>query len=333
MQPTEERTSGEPEGIEKVVTTLPVDHSGTTVYLKGWRRPTSTKSPIIIVHDLGEHTDLYRETAHELTKSDFSVYCFDLRGHGRSGRRLGHAPSFNVLVKDLLQVAAFIRHKEGGRAPIILGHGIGGLIVNEFTRQHGSYCKAAILSAPCLELAHNVSVGTRIALRLIADWLPTFRIPPRLSPKFARDLKHVQAEAEDGTKLPYFPRLTAIFTQELLSAIKRARAEFIEYHGMVLILCPALDTICSYAAIRKAAAIHDENNLQVATLEGLGHSIFTEANGARERGLLAILPWLEAVSRDKPRSEPRYDLRIKGASKEDIPLDLSSETLSTDAEP
>ncbi len=333
MQSTEVQTSGEPEGIEKVVTTLPVDHAGTMVYLKGWRRPSSTKHPIVIVHDLGEHTDLYRETAHELLRSDYSVYCFDLRGHGRSGRRLGHAPSFNVLVKDLLQVVAFIRHKEGGRAPIIFGHGLGGLITNEFTRQHGNFCKAVILSAPCLELANNVTWGQRLALKFCADWFPTFRIPPRLAPKFARDLKHVQAEAEDGTRPPYFPRLTAIFTQELLSAIKRARAEFIEYHGMVLILCPALDTICSYASIRKAAAVHDENNLQVVTLDALSHNVFTETAAARARGLATILPWLEAMSKGKARTEPRYDLRIKGASKEDIPLDPASGELGTDAEP
>lgn len=325
MQQTDE-TNDE---TTKVVTTLPVDHAGTMVYLKGWRRPGSTKPPVVIVHDLGEHTDLYRETAHELLKSDYSVYCFDLRGHGRSGRRLGHAPSFNVLVKDLLQVVAFIRHKEGGRAPILLGHGIGGLIANEFTRRHGSFCRAVILSAPCLELQHNVTWSTRIALRFLAEWMPTFRIPPRLSPRFARDLKHVRADAEDGTKLPYFPRLTAIFTQELLTAITRARAEFIEYHGMVLILCPANDTICSYTQVRKAAAVHDQNNLQIVTLEGLGHNVFTETEQARALALATIGPWLDAVARGNRRQEPRYDLRIEGASKEDIPLDKSSAGLST----
>ncbi len=307
----------EPEGLEKLVTTLPVDHAGTTVYLKGWRRPDSQKPPVVIVHDLGEHTEHYRETAYALVAHDFSTYVFDLRGHGRSGRRLGHAPSFNILVKDLLQVAAWVRHKEGGRAPIILGHGIGGLIVNEFTRRHAQFCKAAVLSAPCLELAHDVTPMSKLVIRFLAEWLPTFRIPPSVGPKFARDFKHVHAEADDGVRLPYFPRLTAIFTQELLSAVQRAKAEFIEYPGAVLILCPGKDTVCSYAWVRKAAAVHDENNLQVADLPDAGHAVLTDDPGTRAAALALILPWLEDVAAGRAAARldgPRLS-RIEGASR------------------
>ena len=327
---TPSSANAEPDGVDKVVTTLPVDHFGTTVYLKGWRQADSTNPPIIIVHDLGEHIDLYRETAYAFLANGYNVYCFDLRGHGRSGRRLGHAPRFNILVKDLLQVAAWVRHKEDGRLPIILGHGIGGLITNEFTRAHGAFCRAVVLSAPCLDLNSEISAPSAFALRFLADWFPTFRIPPRLAPKFARDLKHARSDTDDGAKVPYFPRLTAGFTQELLSAIQRSRADFIEYHGSVLILCPDLDPICDYTATRKAAAIHDKNNLQVTNLPGIGHNLFTEADATRDAALAIILPWLAAIARGRSRSEPRLDLRIEGASKEDIPMskarDVAEET-------
>ena len=56
-----------------------------------------------LVHDLGERADLYKRTAMSFVERGYSTYAFDLRGHGRSGRRLGHAPGFTILVKDLLQ--------------------------------------------------------------------------------------------------------------------------------------------------------------------------------------------------------------------------------------
>lgn len=308
-----------PSDLQKLVSSLPVDHAGTTVYVKGWRRAADSQQPIIIVHDLGEHTELYRTTAREFIAAGYAVYIFDLRGHGRSGRRLGHAPSFDVLVKDLLQVAAWVRHKERGKAPIILGHGIGALITIEFTKAHGNFCKAAILSAPTLELTHEISPLARMLVRVLAEIAPTFRMPTRLTPLFT---KAPQASALDdaeeasdthqeheGGRTPYFPRLTAIFTQELLNAIKRTVATFIEYHGSVLILCPEQDSVCNYAALKKSAALHNEHNLRIVDLPDTDHGIFTSNEAARKTAMAVILPWLETVLRAK------LDIKIEGASK------------------
>lgn len=279
--------------IEKLVTSLPVDHSGTTVYLKGWRLPGSKRAAIVLVHDLGEHTELYRDTAHDFVRAGHSCYCFDLRGHGRSGRRLGHATSYNVLIHDLLQVTAWVRHLEGGQAPILIGQGIGALIVIDFTKTHGNLCQAAILSAPCLELTGKVDWFTRGFIKFLAETWPTFRIPTTLSPRFSRELRYEQ-EIEAARKqqtLATFPQLSAIFTNELLSAIQRAEANFIEYHGDVLILCPNRDNICSYGKVRKAAALHNESNVEIIELEDVGHHVFSDST-SRHLALLKILPWL-----------------------------------------
>lgn len=303
-----------PSDMQTVISSVPVDHSGTTIYLKGWRRERSERHPIIIVHDLGEHTELYRDTAIEFLEAGYPAYIFDLRGHGRSGRRLGHAPSFNVLVKDLLQVAAWVRHKEGGKAPVIVGHGIGALIAIEFTKRHGAFARAAVLSAPCLELVAEVSVAARFAIKILSEVSPTLRIPAALSPRFAKDLKVAQAETEEGHRAHYFPRLTAIFARELLTALDRTEATFIEYHGSVLILCPEKDEICSYGRVKKSAALHDEHNLRIAELPGLGHAVFTEGEEPRRQALGIILPWLEQVMKGRPQG----DVKIEGASRADV---------------
>ena len=317
--------SEETPGVQKIVSSLPVDHAGTAVYVKGWRYETGAAQAILIVHDLGEQTTHYREMARALVASGYSVYLFDLRGHGRSGRRLGHAPSFNTLIKDLLQVAAWVRHKEGGKPPIILGHGIGALITMDFTKYHGDLCKAAILSAPCLEPTAEVSPPARLLLRLLAEISPTIRIPSALSPRFTKDLKgSQQSEASEEDKVVYFPRLTAIFAHELLSAIQRAEARFIEYHGSVLILCPEEDTICSYGQLKKSAALHNENNLEIVDLPKVGHGVFTEDKAWRDAALQVILPWLDKAL-NAPAADRKEEIRLSGASRNDPARTLDTE--------
>ncbi len=304
-----------PPGVQKIVSSLPVDHQGTAVYVKGWRYENGQAPSLLIVHDLGEQTTHYRETARAFVNAGYSVYLFDLRGHGRSGRRLGHAPSFNILVKDLLQVAAWVRHKEGGNPPVILGHGIGALITMDFTKYHGAFCKAAILSAPCLEPLAEVSSPARVLLRLLAEITPTFRIPAALTPRFTRGLRTAQqAASEEEEKTIHFPRLTAIFAHELLLAIKRAEARFIEYHGSVLILCPDQDSVCSYVQLKKSAALHNEHNLEIADLKGVGHGVFTDDPAYREHAVGVVLSWLKNALRGPPLAQ-KEEVRLTGASK------------------
>ena len=161
-----------------------------------------------------------------------------------------------------------------------------------------------------------MTIFARTLIRILAEVMPTLRIPASLAPRFAKELKHEQqpdAGDEEG-RVSYFPRLTAVFAQELLSAIQRAEARFIEYHGSVLILCPDNDVICSYRDLKKSAAIHNENNLEIAELAGVGHNVFTEDEACRRKALDVVLPWLSRILSDEPR-DPLADLKITGASR------------------
>jgi alpha-beta hydrolase superfamily lysophospholipase len=278
-----------PKGMQRIVYSLPVDYSGATVYLKGWCVKDSSRPPLLIVHDLGEHIGLYEEFAMKMVAKNYSVYGFDLRGHGRSGRRLGHAPSFEVLTHDLLQVAAWIRHKQQGMVPIILGQGIGSLVAMDFGRKKPDMCLGIILSAPCVELKHKPSAASRFFLWSSSDLIPTARIPNRLAPRFARELnsarKKVHSEPRD-----LFPGISMRFAHELLKAIDKFNDDFIQYGGPILILCPEEDAICSFTRIRKSAATHDKHNLVIHDIAG-GHGLYYEKE-SMDAVVKCLVPWL-----------------------------------------
>ena len=289
------------EAISRVsLTSLPVDHYGTTVYLKALKYPDSQQPPIVIVHDVGEHADCYERTAYAFYERGFSVYSFDWRGHGRSGWLLGHAPSFDTLVKDLLQVAAWSRYQEDGRAPIILGSGLGALVVMEFTKNYASFCQAAVLCAPCLELQSELTGLHRFLLKLLSEVAPLVRLWSPFSPRFTSHRVSLHPiSREDGTLSAKFPGVTAALTYELVQAIKRAETRFIEYGGSVLILCPEKDGICSYQQLKRSAALHADHNVEIVDLGDSGHGVFTDDDASRESAIKVVLGWLSRVMVEK----------------------------------
>src|SRR5690606_2326186 len=102
----------------------------------------------------------------------------------------------------------------------------------------------------------------------------------------------------------YFPLMTARFTQELLLAIKRAEVSFVEYSGSVLFICPEEDNICSFTSLKKRAAIHSENNVEILDLPGVGHQVFTEGQSARKKTMALRLAWVERVLADQLTAKP-----------------------------
>jgi alpha-beta hydrolase superfamily lysophospholipase len=205
------------------------------------------------------------------------------------------------LVKDLLQVAAWVRRSESGKEPIVLGHGIGALIALEFVKRYGYLCRGVILSAPVLELAVKVSWATRTFIRVMAEISPTMNLPKRMNPRFAKQQESNQSVlVEVGSKADlvrkaFFPKFSTVFANELLQATADAGRRFIEFQGPVLILCPENDNICTYAQLKKSAALHSDKNVQIRELVKCTHYIFTEDEKTRKMAFSYILPWLSQI--------------------------------------
>ena len=294
-------SDGTEAGSRVTLTSLPVDHYGTTVYLKALKHPDTQHAPIVIVHDVGEHADCYERAANAFYERGYSVYLFDWRGHGRSGWQLGHAPSFDSLVKDLLQVAAWARYQENGRAPIILGNGLGALVVMEFTQKLRCFLPSRDTFAPLVsELQPEMTRPHRVLLKLLSDVAPLVRLWSPFSPRLTSHRVSLHPiSREDASLSAKFPGVTAALTYELIQAIKRAETRFIEYCGSVLILCPEKDGICSYKQLKKSAALHADHNVEIVDLANSGHGVFTDDDASRELAIKVVLGWLSKLVVDK----------------------------------
>lgn len=288
-----------------VVFSCPADHSGTTLHVEGWLRDNSEKAPVVLVHDLGENIRKYRQVALRLRAAGYDVYGMDLRGHGQSGRRLGHIPRFQALVNDLLQVAAWVKHKRE-RKPILIGHGLGALIVIYFLRAYPKFAQAAVLSSIPLNTRRPVSRFTQFMIRSIAEVAPTMKLPAALCPVFAADgcgesiLQKSMYVAGLSQQKP--PRISANFAKELLRAIFRSKALFTQISLPTLVLWPGRDAMCDRSDLTEALERHHHREMiTVVDLPDSGHGIYFEGESqaegtsagdtGREAAFAAIARW------------------------------------------
>ncbi|MFY0651533.1 MAG: lysophospholipase [Cyclobacteriaceae bacterium] len=140
------------------------------------------KAVMCIVHGLGEHTGRYKHVIDFFTENEFSVFTFDLRGHGKSTGKRGHAPSHESLLDDVEEILKATR-AEYNDIPIFLhGHSLGGNIVaNYILKRNTNELKGAILSSPWLRAMLEPSNVEFQVARIINKIFPAFTQSSRLS--------------------------------------------------------------------------------------------------------------------------------------------------------
>ncbi len=145
------------------------------------------KGDIVIVNGWGETYLKYRETAYDLYRHGYSVYVYDHRGQGLSGRMLdnpqiGHVRDFNNYIEDLRtfyrQVVA--QHEEGNL--YLLAHSMGGAIATLYLERYPDDFHAAALCSPMMEINTGV-VSTAVSCK-VAEWLRELRQRIEWQPDF-----------------------------------------------------------------------------------------------------------------------------------------------------
>jgi len=186
-----------------------------------WRPDSQVEhrpEPVVLVHGLGEHCGRYESLAADLNSLGFVVWGLDLRGHGRSPGKRGHAPGWSAWVRD---IAAFLqrvredRQEPAGRSdpadpadpadpttagpalPIVAAHSLGGLIALRVAQQWPERIGRLILISPYFRPAFQPQWWRLAVGRLLRRIWPglTLNVGLRLE-QFAHD-PQVQAAIRD----------------------------------------------------------------------------------------------------------------------------------------
>lgn len=163
---------------------------GVRLFYRSWERPEA-EVIVLLVHGLGEHSGRWARVAEALSAEGMAVYALDLRGHGRSLGRRGHAVSFEHLLRDVDRLrrtavpGGWAGSGDGGdpgdgadfgapdRRVVLMGHSLGGLVVLRYLQAFPSPTVAgAVAVAPFVRLRAEVPAWKLTLGRLADRWLP-----------------------------------------------------------------------------------------------------------------------------------------------------------------
>jgi acylglycerol lipase len=139
-----------PAGSTTEIVTAP---DGAELFARHWAPADSApKALVVIMHGLKDHSARYADFATHLAAAGYSVYAFDLRGHGRSAGKRVAPEAWWSYVDDLDRFLSTLETREPGRPIFVFGHSMGGAIAAGAAIQHTPTIAGLVLSGAALAL-------------------------------------------------------------------------------------------------------------------------------------------------------------------------------------
>jgi alpha-beta hydrolase superfamily lysophospholipase len=116
--------------------------------------PPQYKGIICIVHGFGEHSGRYGHVADFFNKNGYAVLAMDNRGHGNSGDKRGHTPSFDTYLDDIDAFLTDTKKRLNDVPMFLYGHSMGGnLTLNYVIRRQPKILRGLVTTGPWIRLA------------------------------------------------------------------------------------------------------------------------------------------------------------------------------------
>ncbi len=250
----------------------------------------SEKAGILLIHGLGEHVLRYRDVAERLTNAGFSVYGFDLPGHGQSDGKRGHINRFQDFVREVEGFRNFLGEKHR-KTHFVFGHSLGGLIAFHFGLAVSvDAFRGFVLSSPGLKVRMAVP-GWKVALgKFFSNVWPGFTQNSDLPPEA------ISTQPEEVEKYRNDPlvhsKISARFYVEMTAAMEAVFQKAGEFTHPVLIIQGEADPIVDPAGARQLFNIIGSADKAIKLYPNAYHEVFHDVE--RDRAFSDLIAWLSA---------------------------------------
>lgn len=147
---------------------------GLKLYYRKWE-PSHPVGSLVIVHGTNEHIGRYQHVVDYFAAKGMAVYALDQRGYGRSEGVRCYVDHFSDYLSDLQRFLTLCHL----RAPVMVGHSLGGLIAYRYAVTYPQGLSGLILSSPFFALRYPVGLLRRFVAPVLS------RAAPRLQLKFS----------------------------------------------------------------------------------------------------------------------------------------------------
>lgn len=262
---------------------------GIELAMHFWEPSEPARAVVALVHGQGEHMGRYAHVAQAMTDVGFAFAAYDLRGHGRSGGKRGHTPSYSSHMDDMEEFLEAVAARYPDTPRILYGHSLGGGLVINFCLRRRPSLAGVIVTSPWLELAF-APPKSQIALA---------RIMNRLYPGL------VQHSGLETAALSHDPQVIAAYADDDLVHDQITARQFFEVHNAglwaldhasewelpLLLMHGTADRITSHEASRSFAE-EAKGEVEFRTWVGLFHELHNERE--KVRVIQTMVDWVGA---------------------------------------
>lgn len=262
-------------------------NDGLEIFGQKWENETTApKAVICLVHGFGEHSSRYEHVAHFFTDNNYAVIAYDHRGHGKSGGKRGHFPSYDEFINDVENLVKQAGLNFPNIPKIVYGHSMGGNVVANCAIKRNPKVAGIVLSSPFLNTAFQPPAIKLAAGRIMRNLIPTFSLPSGLDVNaISRDKDVVKKYSSDPLVFDSISSKMGIelieFGQEAIDNAAKLKLPTLVFHGTA-------DQLTSFDATKQFVA-NAGNNVTFIPYEGLFHECHNEPE--KELVLQNILNW------------------------------------------
>ena len=246
------------------------------------------KAVICLVHGMGEHIGRFAHVAAFFAERGMATLGFDQRGHGKSGGKRGHTPSYELLQESVAQLVKTAAGKYPGVPLVLYGHSMGGNLVLNYAIRNGSGIRAVVGSSPYLRLAFVPPKWKVTLANVVGSLLPGLQQPTGLDTAM---LSHDPAvkKAYENDPLVH-DKITVSYYLSIEEAGPWAIQHAAELKVPALVFHGTGDQITSHEGTREFAQ-NSQGKAELKLWEGLYHETNNEPEYRQVLGYVA--DWIE----------------------------------------
>lgn len=243
---------------------------------------------VVIVHGLAEYCERYDYLTDKLNRAGFSVYRFDLRGHGKSGNISGWVDDYNYYIDDLDIIVSKAKEENPDLPLFVLGHSMGGFISGVYALRNPKKINGVILSGAVLEKPKDGKGIRGVFIRIMAKIYPEFKMKNNLGKLVSRDPKVVEEYNND--KLVLKSITIKLYYEFLIRGVSWLERNKDQFTVSTLLLHGKDDKIINYNSIISFEERILSKDKKIIIYEKLYHEIFNEKE--KDEVIKDVIDWL-----------------------------------------
>ncbi|WP_061223839.1 alpha/beta hydrolase [Leptospira weilii] len=279
------------------------------LYCQSWTKPNSNRL-VIFHHGFGEHSGRYANLLRYFVRSDINFYSFDMRGHGNSEGKRGHADSFDLYVRDLADFVSEVFKREEKERFFLLGHSLGGAVALRYSQEgiNQDNILGLILGSPAL----MVKVDFKKKLKKFAAGFLS-KISPSLIVDAELDFQYLSHDPDVIEAYKQDPLVHGKVSLRMGSELLEIGSKLIKKANVlrcpVLILHGQEDGLVDVNGSTELYKNLIYRNKRIKIYPGLYHELMNEFPEHRDVVLNDIQTFLETIQREKVDSDSSLKMK------------------------